>query len=60
MKGNDFIPVGFGALNDLRHQKVMQCSARLRCWKKIMSTYFVPYVVSTYGAVSYRLSRPPQ
>ena len=28
-------------------------------WTKIVLTYFVPYAVSTYGAVSYRLSRPP-
>jgi hypothetical protein len=30
-------------------------------WIKILLTYFVPYAVSTYGAVSYRLSRaaPP-
>lgn len=28
-------------------------------WTKILLTYFVPYAVSTYGAVSYRLSRPP-
>ena len=27
-------------------------------WIKIILTYFVPYDVSTYGAVSYRLSRP--
>ena len=27
-------------------------------WTKIVLTYFVPYAVSTYGAVSYRLSRP--
>jgi hypothetical protein len=27
-------------------------------WTKIVLTYFVPYVVSTYGAVSYRMSRP--
>jgi len=26
-------------------------------WAKILLTYVVPYVVSTYGAVSYRLSR---
>ena len=26
-------------------------------WIKILLTYFVPYAVSTYGAVSYRLSR---
>ena len=25
-------------------------------WIKIVLTYFVPYAVSTYGAVSYRLS----
>jgi len=26
-------------------------------WTKMMLTYFVPYAVSTYGAVSYLLSR---
>jgi hypothetical protein len=26
-------------------------------WVKIVLTYMVPYAVSTYGAVSYRLSR---
>jgi hypothetical protein len=28
-------------------------------WVKIVLTYVIPYAVSTYGAVSYRLSRPP-
>ncbi len=28
-------------------------------WIKIVLTYIVPYAVSTYGAVSYRLSRSP-
>ncbi len=28
-------------------------------WIKIVLTYMIPYAVSTYGAVSYRLSRPP-
>jgi hypothetical protein len=27
-------------------------------WVKVVLTYFVPYAVSTYGAVSYRLARP--
>jgi hypothetical protein len=27
---------------------------------KVLLRYFVPYAVSTYGAVSYRLSRPLQ
>jgi len=27
-------------------------------WTKIFLTYLVPYAVSTYGAVSYRMSRP--
>ena len=27
-------------------------------WIKIVLTYFVPYAVCTYGAVSYRMSRP--
>jgi hypothetical protein len=26
-------------------------------WTKLLLTYLVPYVVSTYGAVSYRLAR---
>lgn len=26
-------------------------------WTKMVMTYFVPYAVSTYGAVTYRLSR---
>lgn len=28
-------------------------------WIKVVLTYLVPYVVSTYGAVSYRMSQPP-
>ena len=27
-------------------------------WFKVVLTYMVPYAVSTYGAVSYRLSLP--
>jgi len=27
-------------------------------WIKVLMTYAVPYLVSTYGAVSYRLSLP--
>lgn len=27
-------------------------------WTKIALTYLVPYIVSTYGTVSYRMSRP--
>jgi hypothetical protein len=27
-------------------------------WTKIVLTYLVPYAVSTYGAVSFRMSRP--
>jgi hypothetical protein len=27
-------------------------------WTKIVLTYLVPYAVSTYGTVSYRMSRP--
>jgi hypothetical protein len=29
-------------------------------WIKIILTYLVPYAVSTYGAVSYRMSKPLQ
>ncbi len=28
-------------------------------WVKVVLTYLVPYAVSTYGAVSYRMSKPP-
>jgi hypothetical protein len=28
-------------------------------WVKVFLTYLVPYAVSTYGAVSFRMSRPP-
>jgi hypothetical protein len=28
-------------------------------WIKVFLTYLVPYVVSTYGAVSFRMSRLP-
>jgi hypothetical protein len=28
-------------------------------WIKVFLTYLVPYAVSTYGAVSDRMSRPP-
>ena len=27
-------------------------------WTKVVLTYLVPYAVSTFGAVSYRISRP--
>jgi hypothetical protein len=27
-------------------------------WIKVLLTYLVPYAVSTYGAVSYRMSNP--
>ena len=29
-------------------------------WTKLLLTYLVPYAVSTYGAVSYRLTRPSE
>ena len=28
-------------------------------WIKVFLTYLVPYAVSTFGAVSFRMSRPP-
>lgn len=34
----------------------MRCWGRVN-WVKIALTYLVPYAVSTYGAVSFRLSR---
>jgi hypothetical protein len=49
-----------GTILNLINQGDAIFSATSVNWTKIMLTYFVPYVVSTYGAVSYRLSRPPQ
>jgi hypothetical protein len=44
-------------LNLINHGDVIFGAMTIN-WTKIVLTYFVPYAVSTYGAVSYRLSRP--
>ena len=49
-----------GTILNLINQGDAIFSATSVNWTKIMLTYLVPYVVSTYGAVSYRLPRPPQ
>jgi hypothetical protein len=43
-------------LNLINQGDVLWTGATLD-WAKIALTYAVPYLVSTYGAVSYRLSR---
>ena len=43
-------------LNLINQGDVLVTGSRVN-WAKILLTYVVPYVVSTYGAVSYRLSR---
>ena len=43
-------------LNVINQGDALVAGASLN-WMKIILTYFVPYAVSTYGAVSYQLSR---
>jgi hypothetical protein len=48
-----------GTILNLINQGVAILEAASLNWLKIVLTYFVPYAVSTYGAVSYRMSRQP-
>ena len=47
-----------GTILNLNNQGGAILGATSFNWIKIILTYFVPYAVGTYGAVSYRLSRP--
>ena len=53
------IAIVVGTILNLINQGDAILEAASLNWIKIVLTYFVPYAVSTYGAVSYRLSRPP-
>lgn len=48
-----------GTLLNLINQGDAIFAAKSINWTKIVLTYLVLYAVSTYGAVSYRMSRPP-
>jgi hypothetical protein len=47
-----------GTILNLINQRDAIFGAATINWTKIMLTCLVPYAVCTYGAVSYRMSRP--
>jgi hypothetical protein len=49
----------FGTILNLNNQGDAIFGSASINWTKIVLTYLVPYAVNTYGAVSYRMSRPP-
>ena len=53
-----YVAIVVGTILNLINQGDALFGATPINWTKIVLTYFVPYAVSTYGAVSYRLSRP--
>ena len=53
-----YVALLVGTILNLINQGVALFGAASFNWIKIVLTYFVPYAVSTYGAVSYRLSSP--
>jgi len=53
-----YVALVVGTVLNLINQGDAIFSAMAINWSKIVLTYMVPYAVSTYGAVSYRLSHP--
>jgi hypothetical protein len=53
-----YVAVVVGTILNLINQGDVLFGAASVNWTKIALTYFVPYAVATYGAISYRLSRP--
>ena len=54
-----YVALIVGTVLNLINQGDALYSAAAINWLKVVLTYFVPYAVSTYGAVSYQLSRHP-
>ena len=52
-----FVAVVVGTILNLINQGDALFGAVPVNWTKMVLTYFVPYAVATYGAVSYRLSQ---
>jgi hypothetical protein len=52
-----YVAVVVGTILNLINQGDAMLAGGAINWAKIVLTYAVPYLVSTYGAVSYRLSR---
>lgn len=55
-----YVSVVVGTILNLINQGDAVFGAASINWVKLVLTYFVPYAVSTYGAVSYQLSRSPR
>jgi hypothetical protein len=53
-----YVALLVGTILNLINQGDVLLSVAPVNWLKVLLTYLVPYAVSTYGAVSYRLSRP--
>ena len=57
-KRSFYVAMVVGTVLNLINQGEALFGASSINWTKIVLTYFVPYVVATYGAISYRLSQP--
>ena len=57
-KRSFYVAIVVGTVLNLINQGGALFGASPISWTKIVLTYFVPYAVATYGAISYRLSRP--
>jgi len=53
-----YVALVVGTILNLINQGDVLLTGSSLDWTKIILTYLVPYAVSTYGAVSYRLARP--
>jgi hypothetical protein len=53
-----YVAIVVGTILNLINQGDALFGASPINWTKIILTYFVPYAVATYGAISYRLSQP--
>lgn len=52
-----YLAIVVGTILNLINQGDALFGAASIHWLKLLSTYLVPYLVGTYGAVSYRLSQ---
>jgi hypothetical protein len=54
------VAIFVGTILNLINQGDALFGAAIVNWTKVSLTYLLPYAVSTYGAVSYRLAQPPE
>jgi hypothetical protein len=57
-KRSFYVAMVVGTVLNLINQGEALFGASSINWTKLVLTYFVPYAVATYGAISYRLSQP--